>query len=143
MAEATIMLPVLILIWAIILYVHFAHRDQFRNLATLRNDAWSHAFGGCNSSPTDPTQFFEGDQFDGDGANNLGGAAEFMRVITSTLFMIDEFGAGRQVTVGRPRQLGGGTRDLRWDMLMLCNEDQRGDDQTPWYEMLFDFFSGA
>jgi len=141
MAEAVIMMPVLILIWAIILYIHFSFRDAQRNMATMRNDAWVHGFGGCNSTPTSGTNITDASGYDGDGGGSLAGVMTMIQDILSAVFQIDEFGADREVSVTRPNQLGGGTHELRWDIRMLCNEDQRGDDDTPWYEKLFDFFS--
>jgi hypothetical protein len=144
MGEAVIMLPALILIWSIILYIHFGFRDAQRNQVTLRDEAWVHAYGGCNSTANDPTVIDDGGQFDGESAGGgMGDLAGVLRLLTTTLFMIDEFGANREVSVTRPNQLGGGTRTMSWGMLMLCNEDQRGDDETPWYEAVLDFFGGV
>jgi hypothetical protein len=138
MTEAVILLPALILIWGIIIYIHFGFRDQQRNIATIRSDAWSHAFGGCNTTATSPTQFVDAGDFDGESSGGISGLSDALRFITSTLFMIEEFGARRQVSIARPSSLGGGSKNLDWGLLMLCNEDQRGDDEVPWYEMLFD-----
>jgi len=143
MGEAVIMLPALILIWSIILYIHFGFRDAQRNQVTLRDDAWTHAYGGCNSTVASPTVLDDGGQFDGESSGGISGIGEAMRWFTTTLFMLDEFGASREVTVSRPNQLGGGERTMSWGMLMLCNEDQRGDDETPWYEAVLDFFGGV
>lgn len=140
MGEAVIMLPVLILIWSIILYIHFGFRDAQRNQVTLRDEGWVHAYGGCNSDASDSaTVIDDGGQFDGQGDGGvMGDIAGVIRLIASTVFRIDEFGASREVSISRPNQLGGGTRTMNWGFLCLCNEDQRGDDETPWYEMLFD-----
>lgn len=143
MSEAIIMLPALILIWGIIIYIHFGFRDAQRNQATLRDDAWTHAYGGCNSSAPAPTQLDDGGQFDGESAGGMSGLSGVLEWVTTSLFLVDEFGASREVTVERPNSLGGGTHTLSWGYLILCNEDQRGDDETPWYESLLDFFSGA
>lgn len=123
MGEAVIMLPVLILVWSCILYVHFGFRDAQRNQVTLREAAWTHGFGGCHSSPAAPTVIDDGGQFDGESAGGIGGLAEALQWLTTSLFMIDEFGASREVTIARPQQLGGGDRTMSWGMLMLCNED--------------------
>jgi hypothetical protein len=142
MAEAIIMLPALILIWGIILYIHFAFRDAQRNLATLRDDAWTHAFTGCTTSPAAPTEIAEGGEFDGDSrSGGIDGLGDALRWVSTSLFMIDEFGARREATVARPESLGGGTRSLRWEMLILCNEQEAGDPSL--LESIFDFFSGA
>ena len=76
MGEAVIMLPVLILIWSIILYIHFGFRDAQRNQVTLREQAWTHAYGGCNSDATDgSTNIDDGGQFDGESDSGAGGLA--------------------------------------------------------------------
>ena len=139
MGEAVIMLPALILIWSITLYIHFGFRDAQRNQVTLRSDAWTHGFGGCNSSPAAPTQIDDGGQFDGESSGGISGLGDALRFLAGTLFMIDEFGASREVTISRPESLGGGERTMSWGMLMLCNEDQPGDDFVPWEDMLFSF----
>lgn len=137
MAEAVIMLPALILIWGIILYIHFGFRDAQRNMATLRDHAWSHAVGNCHTTPTAPTEFADEGQFDGESRGGISGLSDALRFVTSTLFQIDEFGARRQRDIERPRSLGGGTRTLEWELLMLCNEQQR-DDQDPMWEIWAD-----
>lgn len=143
MTEAVIMLPVLIVIWGIVLYIHFGFRDAQRNMATLRDHAWSHAYTGCNTTAPSPTILEEGMEFDGETSGGISGLGSALRWVANNLFFIDEFGGRRDVSIARPESLGGGSRTLRWELLLVCNEDQRGDDETPWYEALFDFFSGA
>lgn len=137
MTEAVIMLPVLILIWGIILYLHLAFRDAQRNMSTLRSDAWSHAYASCTSTPAAPTELADGGDFDGEDSADMGGLASALRFVSSTLFMIDEFGARRTSEIDRPQTLGGGTRTLEWELLMLCNEQQR-DDEDPLWEIWAD-----
>lgn len=139
MGEAVIMLPVLILIWSIILYIHFGFRDAQRNQVTLRESAWTHAYGGCNSTPSDrSTTIDSGAQFDGESAGGISGLASVLTYVSSNLFRIEEFGARREVSVSRPNQLGGGTHTMSWGFLCLCNEDQSGDDGLP--DLLSYFF---
>ena len=137
MAEAVIMLPAIILIWGIILYIHFGFRDAQRNMATLRDHAWSHAFAACQTSVSAPTEIADGGSFDGESRGGISGLSTALRFVTSTLFQIDEFGARRARDIERPQSLGGGTRRLEWEMLMLCNEPQR-DDQDPIWEIWAD-----
>ncbi|AKF09449.1 TadE/TadG family type IV pilus assembly protein [Sandaracinus amylolyticus] len=137
MAEAVIILPAIILIWGIILYIHFGFRDAQRNMATLRDHAWSHAFSACKTSVSSPTEIAEGGTFDGESSGGISGLSTALRFVTSTLFQIDEFGARRAREIARPQSLGGGTRRLEWEMLILCNEEQR-DDQDPLWEIWAD-----
>lgn len=137
MAEAVIMLPAMILIWGIVLYLHFGFRDAQRNMATVRDHAWSHALGNCHTTPPAPTEFADEGQFDGESRGGISGLSDALRFVTSTLFQIDEFGARRSREIERPRSLGGGTRTLEWELLMLCNEQQR-DDQDPFWEIWAD-----
>jgi hypothetical protein len=144
MAEATIMLPVLILIWGIILYIHFGFRDAHRNLATIRDHAWVHAFSGCNSSLPAPSEITAGGSFDGEARSGgrISGLASALRSLATTLFRIEEFSARRQTTFGRPQSLGGGAHAVVWQLRSLCNEDQPGNDDIPfWAELVsFGFF---
>jgi hypothetical protein len=142
MAEAAIMLPVLIAIWGLILYIHFGFRDAERNLVTLRDHTWVHAFSGCNSSLPAPSRVVEGGSFDGESSGGIGGLASALRSLATTLFQIEEFGTQRDTTFARPRSIGGGTRTVSWQMRALCNEDQPGDDDIPFiFELMsFGFF---
>ena len=126
------MLPVLILIWGIILYIHFGFRDAQRNMATVRDHAWTHAYGNCTTSPTAPTEFADNGEFDGESRGGISGLGDALRFLSTTLFMIDEFGARRSTEIARPESLGGGTRTLEWELLMLCNEQQREDEDPLW-----------
>lgn len=137
MAEAVIMLPAMILIWGIILYIHFGFRDAQRNMATLRDDAWTHAFGGCTTSHGAPTEIAPNGAFDGESRGGISGLGDALRWVSSNLFFIDEFGARRRLDIARPRSLGGGTKTLEWELLMLCNEQQR-DDSDPLWEIWAD-----
>jgi hypothetical protein len=51
-------------------------------------------------------------------------------------FRIEQFNALREIAVNRPNALGGGVNEVNWQLRMLCNEDQPGDDDVPWYQML-------
>lgn len=137
MAEAVIMLPALILIWGIILYIHFGFRDAQRNMATLRDETWTHALAACSTSPTDPTEFADNGDFDGESRGGISGLSGALRFLTTNLFFIDEFGSRRARDIERPESLGGGTRRLEWELLMLCNEEQR-DDEDPLWEIWAD-----
>ncbi|MDQ3031906.1 MAG: hypothetical protein M3Y87_05765 [Myxococcota bacterium] len=132
MAEAVIMLPVLILIWGIIMYIHLSFRDAQRNMATLRSDAWTHAFASCTSTAAAPTELTDAGIFDGESRSDISGLASALRFMSTSLFMIDEMGARRTSEIQRPETLGGGTRILQWELLMLCNERQREDADPLW-----------
>ncbi len=133
MTEAVLMLPVMILIWGIILYIHTGFREAQGNIAAVRSEAWVHGFGACNSSATSPAEFADVGAFDGEsssgGGMDLGSA---LRFVSSTLFMLDEFKASRTRDVTRPTSLGGDTHTLRWELMMLCNEPTRPDQDPLW-----------
>ncbi len=137
MAEAVIMLPVFILIWAILLYIHFAFRDAQRNIATVRDHTWAHALNSCSTTAPAPTELETNETFDGASSGDIGGLEAAVKYLPSQQFFIDEFSARRSLQISRPTALGGGSRTLEWKLLMLCNERQR-DDEDPLWEVWAD-----
>lgn len=137
MAEAVIMLPAFIVIWASILYIHFAFRDAQRNVATVRDHTWSHALSSCTTSAPAPTELATDGMFDGEGSGGIIGLEQALKYLPSRQFFIDEFGSRRVFDIHRPTLLGGGSRAVDWKMLMLCNERQR-DDRDPLWEIWAD-----
>jgi hypothetical protein len=132
MAEAAIMLPVFILIWASILYIHFAFRDAQRNIATLRDHTWSYALNSCTTTAPAPTELSTDGTLDGSSTGSVGGLEQALKYLPSAQFFIDEFSSRRSLQISRPTMLGGGSRTLEWKLMMLCNERQRDDDDPLW-----------
>ena len=133
LAEAVIMLPVLILLWAIIIYLHMAFRGGMMNLAQARDHAWSHAVSACEWSAPSPTEISPSDTVDGE--DSMSSPLSFI-LMSGFIpgFQIDEKYTQRRDSLERPRHIGGGTKTYEWHLYLLCNEPQRDPGDTPFWE---------
>ncbi len=136
-AEAVIMLPVLILMWAIIIYLHSAFRAGMHNASVVRDHAWTHAFSSCEWEPPAPTSVSPAGSAEGE---TYTGPISFL--LSSGIipgFSIDEVRTEREGSLDRPRHLGGGEKRYDWFLVMLCNEPSRDPGDAPFWEAWLDW----
>lgn len=143
-AEAVIMLPALILLFAGLLYVQNAYVERQARLVAARSCAWRYANDGCEGDPPEGCSLAgatdmgdQGGTRQGDSADDMGGVLSSPGSDPSALDRLTEFPVlgevfqtvfGKAVAiqstteVARPEVLGGEKQAIAGDYYVMCND---------------------
>jgi len=137
-AEAVIMLPIFVLVWACIVFVFNGFTGAIDSVATSRQEAWRHSLSSCDGRPRSRVRAREIH-----GRGPLGAVAAVLRVITRILSFLPfmrrylppgDVAAGLELVeheytltgrVRKPRPLGRGRATFGHSLALVCNETPR------------------
>lgn len=130
--EALIILPFFFIVWGALFFSHRLSEKRVVVNEIARTCAWARMTGGCTEPLSPRCNFTAGEQIPNDSLE--GSRASLINYDTRIeAFMLDfsdmfgpyfrpVFGAERDSTVAKPRQLGGGEFGVRTEFSEMCNE---------------------
>jgi len=139
--EALIILPFFFIVWGALFFSHRLSEKKVVVNEIARTCAWAQMTGGC-TEPQSPrcnfsnsTQQLSDDDLEGSRASliNYNTRLESFELFFNDMFgpyFRATFGADREATVPKPRQIGGGEFNVGTEFSEMCNEVP-GDETVP------------
>ena len=138
--EALIILPFFFIVWGALFFSHRLSEKKVVVNEIARTCAWAQMTGGCTEPMSARCTFTTGpqlsdDQLEGSRASliNYNTRLESFELFFNEMFgpyFRPTFGANREATVPKPRQIGGGEFNVQTEFSEMCNE-LPGDETVP------------
>jgi hypothetical protein len=137
-AEAVILIPFFILVWGFIIWGSHAYERTLDEGAIARGHAWQHVMSSCSGSVPAGTRVRDVTD------PPFGPVGEALRLIDTLIdalplfgdywpgFFPDENEYHRHADIRTPQVIGGDTRRMEYDIVLMCNEDE----ETPDFEAI-------
>ncbi len=130
-AEAVILIPFFILVWGFIIWGSHAYERTLDEGALARGHAWANVMDAC------PNNFPAGTRVTDATDPPFGPVGDVLSAIDSLIsalplfgdywpgFFPDERMYHRQADIPTPQVIGGDTRRMEYDIVLMCNERDR------------------
>ncbi len=124
-AEAVVMLPAFLLLWAGINFIYQKQKAMQEALEESRKCAWAYAESSCSEAPTGCIPKDQQEITDTTGASTkLGKARGGLDAVIGSIFG-KPFGMITSNSVTPPKLIGGRAHSLKATQFMICNEAAR------------------